>query len=462
MSPPVFAVVGHPNKGKSSMVATLSRDDSVAIGPEPGTTTVCRAYPMRLDGEVLYTLVDTPGFQRARAALAWMRKRETTADEHPAVVRAFVDRHRGTPRFPDEVELLQPLVDGAGILYVVDGSVPYGPEYEAEMTILQWTGCPRMGLINPIGGEAFIENWRTALDQYFSVVRVFDAVHSDVHRRLDLLRTFGQLHESWRAPLDRAADGLEADQAGKRASSASILADALHRMIRLRLDAPFPEDGPAAGARERLESKYRDELKRMEKKARDRIEEIYDLPRIELQDGVTTPLSQQDLFAETTWRLFGLSRAQLLGLGVVGGAAAGGVVDVMAGGTSFLLGTLIGSVIGAGSILAAGETLAKVRIFKHPLGGKRIAVGPMQSINFPFVVLNRARLHHRLIANRTHAQRDPINLEAALLETLPPLDASTRKTLSNQFRKLRDDRQADTAREGLAVALDDLLRNDDA
>ena len=460
MSAPRFAVVGHPNKGKSSMVSTLSRDDSVAIGPEPGTTTVCREYPMRLDGEVLYTLVDTPGFQRARAALAWMRERESSADQHPAVVRAFVEAHRGTPHFPDEVELLQPLVDGAGILYVVDGSVPYGPEYEAEMTVLQWTGCPRMGLINPIGGEAYIENWRTALDQYFSVVRVFDAVHSDVHRRIDLLRTFGRLHESWRAPLDRAADSLEADQAGKRSSSARVLADTLHRMIRLRLDAPCPHDS-AAATREQLEKKYRNELKRMERKARDRIEEIYELRRIELRDGITAPPSQQDLFAETTWRLFGLSRPQLLGLGVVGGAAAGGVVDVMAGGSSLLLGTLIGSVVGATSVLAAGETLAKVRIFNQPLGGKRIAVGPMQSINFPFVVLNRARLHHRLIANRTHAQRDPIKMESALLDALPPLDGSTRRTLADNFKKLRDDRQADAAHERLVTTLTTLLDEDE-
>ena len=30
---PRLAVVGHPNKGKSSLVATLAQDDSVALGP---------------------------------------------------------------------------------------------------------------------------------------------------------------------------------------------------------------------------------------------------------------------------------------------------------------------------------------------------------------------------------------------------------------------------------------------
>ena len=106
MSVPVFAVVGHPNKGKSSIVATLAMDDSVRIGPEPGTTHRCRRYPMRLDDEELYALVDTPGFQRARRALQWMRQHETTADRHEEIVRAFVETHRNSDRFPDECELL--------------------------------------------------------------------------------------------------------------------------------------------------------------------------------------------------------------------------------------------------------------------------------------------------------------------------------------------------------------------
>ena len=167
---PTFAVVGHPNKGKSSIVSTLAQDDSVRIAPEPGTTARCRRYPMRVDGRVQYVLVDTPGFQRARRALQWMRERETSADLHRAVVEDFVREHRDTGRFDDECELLAPILEGAGILYVVDGSVPYGPEYEAEMEILRWTGEPSMALINPIGGGDHIPAWRAALEQYFIVV----------------------------------------------------------------------------------------------------------------------------------------------------------------------------------------------------------------------------------------------------------------------------------------------------
>ena len=43
---PKFAVVGHPNKGKSSIVATLAHDESVYISNVPGATTIQRSYPL--------------------------------------------------------------------------------------------------------------------------------------------------------------------------------------------------------------------------------------------------------------------------------------------------------------------------------------------------------------------------------------------------------------------------------
>ncbi len=94
MSVPQFAIVGHPNKGKSSIVSTLSEDESVAISAVPGTTVDNRHYPMAVDGEVLYELIDTPGFQRARAALEWMHSHAGSAVDRADTVRRFVDEHR--------------------------------------------------------------------------------------------------------------------------------------------------------------------------------------------------------------------------------------------------------------------------------------------------------------------------------------------------------------------------------
>ena len=60
---PVFAVVGHPNKGKSSIVSTIAQNDDIAISPRSGTTRDTERYDISI-GTAGYTLMDTPGFQR--------------------------------------------------------------------------------------------------------------------------------------------------------------------------------------------------------------------------------------------------------------------------------------------------------------------------------------------------------------------------------------------------------------
>jgi hypothetical protein len=461
MNVPVFAVVGHPNKGKSSIVATLACDDSVMIGPEPGTTIDCREYPMRVDGEVLYVLTDTPGFQRARKALAWMRERETNAAEHPDIVGQFVSEHRPLDDFPDECRLLQPLLDGAGVLYVVDGSVPYGPEYEAEMKILRWTGRPSMGLINPIGSAEFVEPWRAALGQYFSVVRVFDAVHSDFQKRLDLLSAFGELQESWRAPLARAVESLKNDRSRKAEQSARYVADSLVDMLTLRIEEPHDRFESESRAKENILKNFKERLSRMERKARDRVEEVYEQKsahRIETE----LPLLDHDLFSSETWKIFGLSRIQLTGLGAVGGGAIGGMVDIAAGGTSFLLGTVIGSATGVAASFAAQRSLSKVKILNQPIAGRRIVAEPVEHPNFPHVVFGRARLHHAVVSRRTHAQRDDMSIDEAAHSEISPLAADRLRRLDACFSKIRKKRKIGAATEDMIELIRDQFTDDTA
>ncbi|HEY5646508.1 MAG TPA: GTPase, partial [Pseudomonadales bacterium] len=96
---PTFAVVGHPNKGKSSIVATLAEDERLAIGPSPGTTRRASAHTFSIDGEPQYVLVDTPGFQRVKGVYDWLQARSTSAHERPRLVEEFVRTHQGDERY---------------------------------------------------------------------------------------------------------------------------------------------------------------------------------------------------------------------------------------------------------------------------------------------------------------------------------------------------------------------------
>lgn len=461
MSAPLLAVVGHPNKGKSSIVATLAHDASVRISSVPGTTTHQRRFPMRVDGEVLYALADTPGFQRPRQVLEWLAQQACDASERPGRVRAFLTHFAGTGQFQDECELLAPIMEGAGILYVVDGSKPYGAEYEAEMEILRWTGRPRMALVNPIGGEAHVASWKLALDQYFNVVRVFDAMSADFVRQVALLRAFGELQEEWSGPFAKAVSALEADRARRHRLAAAAIASMLARMLGLSLSADRPDEAGAEEARGALEVELKSALRELEAEGRRRVERIYDHDRLEREEAGLDPISQ-DLFDRSTWTLFGLTPTQLAVTGALGGAVVGGGVDLLLGGASLFLGSAVGAAVGAASAWLGGGTLAEARLSRDgALGGVRVTLGPVKNPNFPYVVLGRALHHQRVVALRTHAARTPLTIPAQEAASWAQgVHEGPRRELERCFAALRqgDDDVVDrlgSILEGLTPAVDE-------
>ena len=437
MSAPKLAVLGHPNKGKSSIVATLAQDDSVAIGPDPGTTMRCRTFPLTVDGELLYELIDTPGFQRARGALAWMKEHETTVAEHPEVVAAFVRDPANIERFPDECELLTPLIEGAGVLYVVDGSVPYGVEYEAEMEILRWAGGPRMALINPIGGAGFVDEWRRALSQYFNVVRVFDAVSADFEKRIELLKGFAELQEDWRKPLERAVSALRNDRTRRISEAARGVSEGILDMLTHSEERRLGPSDEAEEYREGLEARFLDRLRAREAEMRRLVEAAYAQHSVEREESILDAFERESLFSEQSWRLFGLRRREIMVLGALGGGLAGSMLDAAVGGASLLAGTLVGGGLGAVTALLGAEQVANTTILSMPLGTRSLQVGPTKNLQLPHVVFNRARLHHSLVANRTHAERKALQLDDSAAKLLPPLEEKDRRRIESAFRRIR-------------------------
>jgi hypothetical protein len=456
MSVPRFAIVGHPNKGKSSIVATLAEDDAVAISPHPGTTTQARSYPMRLDRETLYELVDTPGFQRARETLAWLEAHDRGAGARAAVVREFVAAHAADARFKDECELLRPIIEGAGILYVVDGSRPYGRQYEAEMEVLRWTGQPRMALINLISSGDHVEEWRAALSQYFSIVRAFDALRADFGKRIDLLRSFGAIDERWAAPLTRAADALIADRERRRRAVAGeigdLLIDSLSATVTVTLASSDADDAALANGRRKLQERVR----RRERDARRSVQEIYRHAALAIEESAAAYLVE-DVFSAQSFSAFGLSAAQLALTGAASGAVAGTLIDVALGGASLMLGAGIGAAIGAAGTLAGAGRLAKVKVLGQPVGGYELRVGPITDMNFPWVLLGRALLHAKLVAERNHARRESLALDArAGAHLADAIELERRRALEDVFRRLRHERDLDGA--GSRMLTDTIVR----
>jgi len=410
MSLPRFAVVGHPNKGKSSIVATLAHDDAVRIEPRSGSTQKAQTFPMLVDGEVLYELIDTPGFQRAHACYDYLSKHCDDASQRVSAVNNFFREHHNGDRFANECELLKPIINGAGIIYVVDGSKPYGSEYEAEMEILRWTGQPSLALINPIEGDEYIEEWQNALGQYFKTVRIFDAHKAEFHKQINLLKIFGELSESWQVPLHSAVKLLTAQRLNYHQNAADTLASSIVEIL-IHTERQNVALGLATSPIESLlKKRYKHTVRNIEKNSRDKIENIYAYFKIDRSES-ELKLESSDLLDQENWYLFGLTKKQLLTLAASAGASAGAIIDLGLGGSSLLLGSAIGGIGGGLSAWKFSKRIAKITFKGLPTGGHTLQYGPAKHPNLPFVLLGRALIHHRFICQRTHANRDQVVLD---------------------------------------------------
>ena len=433
---PKFAVVGHPNKGKSSIVSTLANDESVQVSNTPGTTTHRRSFPLQIDGEILYELIDTPGFQRARAVLEWLREKEVSADLKADRVRRFVYEHRENPRFHDEIELLDPILDGAGIIYVVDGSKPYGPEYEAEMEILRWTGEPSMALINLISDTDYVDEWKRALGQYFKMVRVFNPMEADFSQHIALLESISQLREEWTEPVKHSVRVFVRYRKQKISDSARLLTDLLSESLSYVESMNIAGEDASEAEKEKVLELYKIHLRKLEEKTHRKLAELWNHTRLEKEGGL--PLfKEMDLFSRESSSLFGMGKKEIVMTGMATGALTGSGVDLMLGGASLMMGSAIGAVIGGAGAMFGYDEISDMKVLGKKLGSKRIEAGPMQNRNFPFILLRRGLYYAQELANRPHADRSNIDMSRETLFESEWTDSERKKRLEKLHKEFR-------------------------
>jgi len=400
-----FAVVGHPNKGKSSIVSTLARDDSIAISQQSGTTTASDRYKIDT-GNAGFELIDTPGFQRPKKVLHWLKQNASRADQRSLAIEKFVNDQECKTKFPDEVELLTPLVNGAAILYVVDGSRPYGAEYEAEMEILRWTGRPSMALINPIENGDYIESWKKALEQFFKIVRVFNPMQADFSKQVSLLEAFSHLEPNWKNTLAQVIIDLKNHQQSIVLQSLELLSDLLIDLCSYQYHQKVLTESQAKALQPVLAKHYDQWMRDREQKAFDDLCHLYSHHqcRLENEEIIMPP----DLFDSEQWYMWGLNKKQLAVASAMAGAVTGAAMDLAVAGHSFMLGAIGGAALGFTSAWLGADKLVTTSIKGLPLGGYQACQGPMKNKNFPYVVIGRFLYLFEQLRSKNHADRNAI------------------------------------------------------
>ena len=401
---PEFAVVGHPNEGKSSVLSTLAEDDSVRISPMPGETRECQTFPVTIDGKEIIRFTDTPGFQNPRKTLQWMQAYKGS-DE--TLIGDFIEAHQDNPDFHDDCKLFQPLLRGAGIIFVVDGSRPLRNMDKAEMEILRLTGCPRMAIINCKDEEtAWLGKWQSEFRKHFNSIRLFNSCQATYRERIELLESLKGIDQDLQPILDTVVNAFRRDWRERNHQVVNLLLSLLEEGLAYSHSVALKSGSNEIELNKKLHEKYEQFLRKLEIKCQKRMRALFKHNIFNLELPPQSIL-KEDLFSEKTWEFLGLNSSQIVMAGALSGAALGAGVDVAAAGLSFGIFSTIGGILGAaGTALKGRELLAGTRLLGVRLDSRQLQVGPVKNIQLLFVLLDRQLLFYSHIINWAHGRRD--------------------------------------------------------
>ena len=400
---PEFAVLGHPNEGKSSVVSTLTEDDRIRVSRVPGETTESTAYTVKIDGKEIIRFVDTPGFQVPKQTLAWFRKYEGNP-EH--IVDTFIQTFKKDPFYTDDCELLKPVAKGAGIIYVVDGSRPVRDDDLAEMEILRLTGRPRMAVINSKTHEKdYTSDWRNEFRKHFNSIRIFNSNTANFMERIKMLESLKAIDQEWEQCLSDVIAAFHADRRKRNDLACAAICRAIEQSLSFSLSEPITQESDLNALKEALNEKYQARIKEFESRMFKTFRTLFKHHLFEFYLPDYSILNH-DLFSKQTWDLLGLTKEQLAAAGAIVGGTVGAMIDTAAAGHTFGIFTAIGGILGAGSALFSGRKMTKNTSRGIRLGGDTLRLGPTKNLQFLYILIDRALIYYSHIINRPHGKRD--------------------------------------------------------
>jgi len=416
---PTFAVVGQPNEGKTSVIATLAEDDRAPIGPRPGTTRRLVRYPVRVDDDEVMVLFDTPGFESPGACLEWLQAYRGDAN----AAFAFVSHPTHRERYPEECEILQPLAHGAAVIYVVDGDrEPRDPDRQ-EAEILRLCGVARIGIINSKAGRGrYVPAWTRLMLKDFNTLREFNACKAVFADRIELLQAAASVVPNWKDSMRMTVSALSRGWEERLENSAELMLDAMELIIKFRSKEHFDSDAGRVRAKAKAKLAVEAKVRATEQAFRGKVRKLFrhhddhwDLP----------PNLEADIFSADVWRLLGLSKVNLVITAALTGASLTALIDYLLGGSSLGLFALAGGVaFGIGAWVSADHAvrfklpllqLWPLRVPGVPLGGTYVEAGIESHSKLPGILLDRMLLFILSAASWAHGRRDDGNPQLANL-----------------------------------------------
>ncbi len=338
-----LAVVGHTNVGKTSLLRTLTRDVGFgAVSHRPSTTQHVEGARLSVDGEALIELYDTPGFEDAVALYDYLEQLPRNGErlDGPEQIQRFLHSSEAGQRFEQEAKVLRQLLQSDAGFYVIDAREPVLAKYRDELAILAMCGKPLLPVLNFVNSPEQREaQWREVLARLglHAVVR-FDTITPPVDGEQRLYENLSLVLDSQRPRLQRLIDYNQAQVQVRRSAAYRLIAELLLDVSACRRSV-HPDHLNAAI------QELHDDVRQREQRC---VEALLKLYAFRKDDALAAALPLEegrwgdDLFNPATMKQMGVK----LGGGMAAGAVTGAGIDLITGGLSLGMGTVVGAAVG--------------------------------------------------------------------------------------------------------------------
>ena len=338
-----LAVVGHTNVGKTSLLRTLTRDVGFgAVSHRPSTTQHVEGARLSVDGEALIELYDTPGFEDAVALYDYLEQLPRNGErlDGPEQIQRFLHSSEASQRFEQEAKVLRQLLQSDAGFYVIDAREPVLAKYRDELAILAMCGKPLLPVLNFVNSPEQREaQWREVLARLglHAVVR-FDTITPPVDGEQRLYENLSLVLDSQRPRLQRLIDYNQAQVQVRRSAAYRLIAELLLDVSACRRSV-HPDHLNAAI------QELHDDVRQREQRC---VEALLKLYAFRKDDALAAALPLEegrwgdDLFQPATMKQMGVK----LGGGMAAGAVTGAGIDLITGGLSLGMGTVVGAAVG--------------------------------------------------------------------------------------------------------------------
>lgn len=406
-----IAIIGDPNKGKSSFVSTFAYNDGIAVSSKSGETIKSSCHPLKIENETVYELYDTPGFNNDEKLFEYINENETKFLNIYELIKIFIEDYKENNDFSKDIEILKVLIEKPIIIYVVNNSIEYNPSFDCSLEIIKKFNLPSFIIYNQHDKDKDErKSWENIENKYFISSFEYNVLDSSFNNKIDFLEMLEEKiqDKNLKNQLCKSIEVLNKDFKRRLDFSYEELSNIFYKII--NHTKKYKESDLLKKNIEKKEAEFIEEIKLQEKSFYSLIEKEWGFNNLEKE---IIELKEIEIDAKFSEKILGASKNILTVMGIIIGASIGGGIGLSVDTAFFFgsmgMGTAIGTIGGASSGLISillGTNLIKKKTKGY--GINKITILELIKVNTKIVILTKMYLFVELISIRSHAKRDKL------------------------------------------------------